>query len=66
MIGLLLVVVSAVYLAFLAAVEAWVVVRREPTISRRIQGWVRDNHQLAIGLATVAGWLIAHFSGWPG
>jgi hypothetical protein len=62
----ILAAVSAAYLLFLVAVEAWCVIREEPTISRRVQGWVKDNYQIAVALAAVAGWLLAHFCGLPG
>jgi hypothetical protein len=57
---------SLAYLLFLIAVEAWCVIREEPTISRRLQDAIKDNYQIALGLAAVAGWLLAHFSGSPG
>jgi hypothetical protein len=65
-VSLLLVVVSLAYLGSLAAIEAWCVLSDRPTISRRIQAWVQANYQIAIALASVAGWLICHFSGTPG
>jgi hypothetical protein len=63
--SLLLVLVSLAYLGFLAAVELWADFTGNPTISRRIQGWVRANVQLALFCAALAGWLLAHFSGIP-
>jgi hypothetical protein len=61
-----LVTVSLAYLVFLVGVEGWATFTGAPTISRRLQLWVQDNYQLAIGLGVMAGWFIAHFSGFPG
>jgi hypothetical protein len=59
----LLLVVSFAYLGFLVVMEVAAWLTGDATISARLQEWTRDNTQLAIGLAAVAGWLIAHFSG---
>jgi hypothetical protein len=63
--NVLLVAVSVAYLLFLAGVEAWTIFSGSPTISLRIQEWVKRNYQIAIALGAIAGWLIAHFSGMP-
>jgi hypothetical protein len=65
MISTLLLLVSVGYLGFLTLVELWVAFSHEPTISERVQGWVKANYQLAIAFAAVAGWLICHFSSPP-
>ena len=66
MLTIVLVLASAAYLGTLVVVEAWCVLTDGPTISRRVQGWVRRNVQIALALAAVTGWLLAHLTGFPG
>ena len=59
-------VVSVLALAAYGLIEWACVAQSKPTISRRIQGFVRSNPQIACLLACVVGWLLAHFTGTPG
>jgi hypothetical protein len=65
-VNVLLVAVSLAYLAFLTAIETWCAFTDHPTISRRIQDFVHSNYQIAGAFLVLAGWLIAHFTGYPG
>jgi hypothetical protein len=62
----ILAVVSLLYLGLLAVAELVCVLTSRPTISDRLQGWVRGNVQLAVAVAVLVGWLVAHFTGMPG
>jgi hypothetical protein len=63
---LALILGSLTYLIFLTAVEGYTVWAKQPTISKRLQGFASKNVQIAVLAALVVGWLAAHFTGYPG
>lgn len=66
MIDSLLLIAASLFICALTLIEGFAIVTRQPTISGRIQGWAQRNVQLAVLVGVITGWLIAHFTGWPG
>jgi len=63
---------EAIILVGLLALAAWGILETiclafsKPTISSRVQRFVKANPQIAVLAGVIVGWLIAHLTGAPG